>query len=199
MPMDALSPAIIDITPEGLSVSCTATGPQLGLHEPDEKFQGSLTIRLDLVQAEDMITATGTLEGAALRQCVRCLTEYPDPLFVSLYGEFVRQPGQATKMTAADQGRRDPKRTRQPVEPVEETEEEDELYLYQGDHLDLAAMVREQVILAAPMQPLCREDCLGLCSQCGQNLNERRCACPPERKPSPFRVVPGRRSSGGKA
>lgn len=198
MPMDALSPAIIDITPEGLSASCTVTGPQLGLQEPDEKFQGSLTVRLDLVQAEGVITATGTVEGTALRQCVRCLTEYPDSLFVSLYGEFVRQSGQVPKPTATDQGRRGPKRTRQSVEPVEETEEEDEVYLFQGDHLDLSEMVREQVILAAPMQPLCRENCRGLCPQCGQNLNERRCTCPPEQRPSPFRVVQRRRSNGGK-
>lgn len=199
MPMDTLSPAIIDITPEGLSVSCRVTGPQLGLQEPEEKFQGPLTIRLELTQLEGTITATGTLEGTALRQCVRCLTEYPDPLFVSVYAEFVQQPGAATKPAGAEQSRRSPKRAGQTVEPVEETEEEDELYLYQGDHLDLASMLREQVILAAPMQPLCREDCLGLCPQCGQNLNERRCACPPEQKPSPFRVVQGRRSNGGKA
>ena len=82
---------------------------------------------------------------------------------------------------------------------MEEADEEDEMYWYQGDHLDLAPMLREQVILAAPMQPLCREECLGLCSQCGQNLNERRCGCPPEQAPSPFRVLRGRQSQSGNA
>ncbi|MGZ8421479.1 MAG: YceD family protein [Nitrospira sp.] len=198
VPMDTLNPAIVDIAPEGLSLSCTASGPQLGLNEPEEKFEGPLTINLELVQQDGPIAVTGTLEGTAIRQCVRCLTDFSDPLVVSLYAEFLRQPDEIAK-PSVDQGRRSPRRAAQPVEPVEEAEEEDEVYLYQGDHLDLAPMVREQVILAAPMQPLCREDCLGLCPQCGQNLNDRRCACPPAPGPSPFRVLRGRQSKSGNA
>jgi len=37
--------------------------------------------------------------------------------------------------------------------------------------------VREQVLLAIPMSAVCREDCAGLCAQCGQNLNEKKCGC----------------------
>ena len=196
--MDTLNPAIVDIAPEGLSLSCAATGPELGLNEPEDKFEGPLTINLELVQPAGPITVTGTLEGTAIRQCVRCLTEFSDPLAVSLYAEFVRQPEETIKPPAV-QGRRGPKRSAQPVKPVDELEEEDELYLYQGDHLDLVPMVREQIILAAPIQPLCREDCLGLCPQCGQNLNERGCACPPAPGPSPFRVLRGRQSKSGNA
>lgn len=199
VPMDTLNPAIVDIASEGLSLSCTATGPQLGLDEPEEKFQGPLTVQLELVHHEGPITVTGTLEGTAIRQCVRCLTEYAEPLFVTLYAEYLPQPDAVSKPTPAEAPRRSPRRGAQPVEPVEETEEADEVYLYQGDHLDLVPMVREQVILAAPMQPLCREECLGLCPQCGQNLNERRCGCPPEQGPSPFRVLRGRQSKGGNA
>ncbi|MBI4001243.1 MAG: DUF177 domain-containing protein [Nitrospira defluvii] len=198
VPMDTLNLAIVDIVSEGLSLSCTASGPQLGLDGPEEKFEGPLTIHLELVQQDGPIAVTGTLEGTAIRQCVRCLTDFSDPLVVSLYAEFVRQPDEITK-PSADQGRRSLRRAAQPVEPVEEAEEEDEVYLYQGDHLDLAPMVREQVILAAPMQPLCREDCLGLCPQCGQNLNDRRCACPPVPGPSPFRVLRGRQLKDGNA
>ena len=199
IPMDTLNPAIVDIAPEGLSLSCEATGHQLGLDEPEEKFQGPLMIQLELVQQEGPITVTGTLEGTAIRQCVRCLADYSDPLFVTLYAEYLPQSGVTTKPPPSDEGRRGPRRAGQPVEPVAEVEEDDEVYLYQGDHLDLVPMVREQVILAAPMQPLCREECLGLCPQCGQNLNERRCGCPPEQRPSSFRVLRGRQSQGGNA
>ena len=48
----------------------------------------------------------------------------------------------------------------QPVEPGEEADEEDEMYWYQGDHLDLAPMLREQVILAAPDAALVSRECL---------------------------------------
>ena len=48
---------------------------------------------------------------------------------------------------------------------------------YHDDQIDLEQMVREQFQLALPMKPLCRDQCLGLCSGCGTNLNERRCTC----------------------
>lgn len=197
--MDTLNPAIVDIGPDGLSLSCTATGTQLGLDEPEERFQGPLAIQAELVRQEGPITVTGTLEATAIRQCVRCLTDYSDPLFVTLYAEYLPQAGVAPKPAPVGQGRKGSRRAAEPVEPDEEAAEEDEVYLYQGDHLDLVPMVREQVILAAPMRPLCREECLGLCPQCGQNLNERRCGCPPEQGPSPFRVLRGRQSKGGNA
>lgn len=196
--MDTLNPAIVDIGQEGLSLSCTVTGQQLGLDQPEEKFDGPLAINLTLTQQGGPITVTGSLEGTAIRQCVRCLTDFSDPLEVSVYAEFVRQPEDQAKVPA-ESSQRGHKRASETAEPPTETEEEDEVYLYQGDHLDLAPMVREQVILAAPMQPLCREDCLGLCPQCGQNLNERRCACPPAPVPSPFRVLRDRRSKGENA
>ncbi|ULA61238.1 MAG: hypothetical protein LZF60_310139 [Nitrospira sp.] len=199
VPMDMLNPAIVDIGPEGLPLSCSASGPQLGLDGPEDRFDGPLTIQLELLQQEGRISVTGTLEGTAIRQCVRCLAEYADPLLVSLYAEYLPQATGAAKSAQAEQGRRTARRAPQPVEPEEEADEEDELYWYQGDHLDLAPMLREQVILAAPMQPICREDCLGLCPQCGQNLNERRCGCPPAQAPSPFRVLRGRGSKGENA
>jgi uncharacterized protein len=199
VPMDKLNPAIVDIGPEGLSMSCMASGPQLGLDEPEDKFEGPLLIQLELSEQEGRISVTGTLEGTAIRQCVRCLAEYSDPFSVSLYAEYLPQAGVAAKSVPAEQGRRNRKRGAQPVEPEEEADEEDELYWYQGDHLDLVPMLREQVILAAPMQPICREDCLGLCPQCGQNLNERRCDCPPAQAPSPFRVLRGRGPKGENA
>ncbi len=199
VPMDMLNPAIVDIGPEGLSLSCSASGPQLGLDEPGDKFDGPLAIQLELSQLEGRISVTGTLEGAAIRQCVRCLAEYADPLLVSIYAEYLPQASGTAKSAPAEQGRRNARRGAQPAELEEEADEEDELYWYQGDHLDLVPMLREQVILAAPMQPICREDCLGLCPQCGQNLNERRCGCPPAQAPSPFRVLRGRGSKGENA
>ena len=43
--------------------------------------------------------------------------------------------------------------------------------------LDLAPLLREEAILSIPMGVICREDCAGLCPQCGQNLNESTCDC----------------------
>ncbi len=51
---------------------------------------------------------------------------------------------------------------------------------FDGKTIDLDPIVREQVLLALPVSVLCREDCKGLCTVCGQDLNEKDCGC--ERK-----------------
>jgi len=48
---------------------------------------------------------------------------------------------------------------------------------YQGKEIDLTPAVREQILLHIPPSPLCKEDCLGLCSRCGKDLNEGDCGC----------------------
>ena len=48
---------------------------------------------------------------------------------------------------------------------------------YRDDEIDLGHLVREQLQLAAPMKPLCREACRGLCSVCGINRNMGQCSC----------------------
>jgi uncharacterized protein len=50
-----------------------------------------------------------------------------------------------------------------------------EFSLYEGDHVDLSPLIREQVILALPTRPLCQEDCRGLCPHCRPNLNRTEC------------------------
>lgn len=70
--------------------------------------------------------------------------------------------------------------------------------------LDVSADVREDVLLEIPGYPLCDTGCKGLCAQCGQDLNQGHCACPPPgEEPSPWSVLdglavfPGRRPSKG--
>ena len=47
----------------------------------------------------------------------------------------------------------------------------------QGLELDLGAVLWEQFVLALPVKPLCSENCLGICPQCGANLNKDACGC----------------------
>ena len=64
------------------------------------------------------------------------------------------------------------------------TQDLDVVYLPE-EMLDEEALVREQFILQRPMHLLCKEDCLGLCPQCGKNLNKGRCQCHPEHSKTP--------------
>lgn len=53
------------------------------------------------------------------------------------------------------------------------------------DALDEEALVRDQLLLQLPMQGLCKDDCLGLCFNCGKNWNKGPCGCRPERIGTP--------------
>jgi len=58
------------------------------------------------------------------------------------------------------------------------TDVEAEIGYYEGDGLPLEEILREQVLLAVPLKAVCREDCKGLCPQCGKNLNQGpACSC----------------------
>ena len=62
-------------------------------------------------------------------------------------------------------------------EELSVTATEAEIGYYTGEGLLLEDVLREQVLLAVPMKTVCREDCKGLCPQCGKNLNQGGCSC----------------------
>ncbi len=57
------------------------------------------------------------------------------------------------------------------------------------DYVDLSEVLTEHLRLQTPFQPLCREDCKGMCLQCGADLNIGRCACAKIAKSNPFSVL----------
>lgn len=52
-----------------------------------------------------------------------------------------------------------------------------EFVLYSGDVIDITPEVINDIILSLPMKSICSEDCQGLCTKCGCNLNKGRCDC----------------------
>jgi uncharacterized protein len=60
---------------------------------------------------------------------------------------------------------------------------DEDAYPLNGGELDLEPLARDAVLLELPLAPLCAEDCLGLCPQCGTNWNESTCGCAPAGDP----------------
>jgi uncharacterized protein len=192
--MELLRPLLADITADGLSLVGESTAEELGLTEDDALVLGPLAVSLDLTHVEALVAVTAVLEGMIIRECVRCLKEYEDPLAFSVRAAFIPEPKSAPRHPK----RVDPRKARAKVVEAEPEEEPDDQYQYQGNQLELAPMLREHVILSAPMQPLCGDDCLGLCAQCGKNLNEGSCQCASEPPIPTFRVAQGlKRKNGG--
>ena len=62
-------------------------------------------------------------------------------------------------------------------------EENDELMLIEDMHFDLDSLMTEDIFLSLPTKILCSDECKGLCSQCGANLNNGACSCKKEVDP----------------
>lgn len=62
-------------------------------------------------------------------------------------------------------------------EEISVTQAEAEIGYYKGEGLLLEEVLQEQILLAVPYKIVCREECKGLCPQCGQNLNQGACQC----------------------
>ncbi|CAM5377978.1 hypothetical protein SFUMM280S_04163 [Streptomyces fumanus] len=116
-----------------------------------------LELRLESVM--EGVLVTGTARATAEGECVRCL----EPVEQQLEADFQEM---FSYPDADDRGR--PK-----AEPADDAEEdEDRLFLKDG-LFDLEPVLRDAVVLALPMQPVCQEDCPGLCAECGVRLRGR--------------------------
>lgn len=68
-------------------------------------------------------------------------------------------------------------------------EDEDEIFLYEGDELDITPHISRAIMLELPMKVMCKEDCQGLCPECGINLNLKKCQCVKETIDPRFAVL----------
>ena len=67
--------------------------------------------------------------------------------------------------------------TRFSTHPQSTPEDEESVWLVDGDCIELTPVILSEISFNLPMQPLCREDCRGLCPVCGVDLNEHSCSC----------------------
>lgn len=177
-----------DIAEEGKNVSCEVQPQDLELTEHDVQIRGGLALDADLVRNANGVRVTGFLEALYVRQCVRCLVEYTEAVQLPLDAEYRRKPNQGTPLKGNGRASR-PEDVLGLEEQDEMDVEDEDIYLFSGKQVELAPMLREQVILSIPMQPLCHTECQGLCPMCGQDRNERRCVCPEEPQLTPFAAL----------
>lgn len=72
------------------------------------------------------------------------------------------------------------------------TPRNDSAFIISANHtIDLTEALRQNLLVAVELVPLCSQDCKGLCPSCGVNLNVDQCACPPPEQSSPFAVLQG--------
>jgi uncharacterized protein len=107
------------------------------------------------------VLATGTAIAPLAGECARCLTPLTSSVIASFQELFLYADGRHDKHDRRDKHDR---------HDDSDEQDDEELYYLDGDLLDLEPVFRDAVVLALPMSPLCREDCPGLCAECGVPL-----------------------------
>jgi len=126
----------------------------------DVVFDVPVTGEVEISRDRTTVRLRGTLEASTPLSCGRCLTPLRLPLRAYLNEEFLVDAG------AGAGG-----------EEQRELKDEDFIHPLGRDLiLDVTEVVRQQLLLALPMIPLCRPYCRGLCPQCGVNWNETTCS-----------------------
>jgi len=110
------------------------------------------------------VLATGTAIAPLAGECARCLTPLTSSVTASFQELFLYADGRHDKHDRHD------KQDRHDRHDDSDEQDDEELHYLVGDLLDLEPVFRDAVVLALPMSPLCREDCPGLCAECGAPL-----------------------------
>ncbi|MBI3989011.1 MAG: DUF177 domain-containing protein [candidate division NC10 bacterium] len=146
---------ISQIPAEGLDLLYQGDLPEReGLWEPKTPVRASL----HLEKREKGVVVSGTFSTVVGLSCSRC----SDPVLLPVEDAFeiyLTPPSRALD------------------ENLELTPGELDVEFLEGDKINVLGLIVENILLSLPWQPLCREDCRGLCPRCGQNLNEVSCNC----------------------
>lgn len=152
--IDVSSPLVLDTRPLGRRAGSMRPVARtvdlvdrIGLDLIAVPAGGTLDLDLKMESVVEGVLVTGTVTGLAQGECSRCLEPLSEEVSVGLT-ELYAYPLSTTETTTGD----------------------DEVRSVVDDHVDLTEAVTDAIVLELPLQPVCREDCLGLCAECGERL-----------------------------
>ena len=126
---------------------------------PAEQYSAAVSGSVEMLRSARGVMVRARLEVSVGQQCGRCLLTFEHRSTIEFDEEFV------------------PERDPESGEPVEGLSPDDFRIDDEHRHLDLSEAVRQYERSALPLRALCRADCAGLCSTCGQDLNRSACGC----------------------
>jgi uncharacterized protein len=137
------------------------------VYDPDElnpvdervKLAAPATVNGKIRLAGNEVFVNGHVDTRTQVECDRCLKPIELPVNADFELEYIS--GSEYESSAV----------------AELTEAEMSVSVFDGDAIDVDEIVKEQILLAVPTRMLCREDCKGICPQCGTDMNTGECNC----------------------
>jgi uncharacterized protein len=131
------------------------------LNPVDERIRliAPATVTGKVKSAGNQVSVKGHIDTRAQVECDRCLQKVELPVSADFALEYI---------TGSDY---------ESSEAAELTEAEMSVSVFDGEAIDVDEIVKEQIQLAVPTRTLCREDCKGICPECGIDRNTGECSC----------------------
>ena len=163
---------IEDLKEEPLHVRHVFPIKEIMFSHEDAELNAPVTTDFVLTHRDLDLRIVGSVETSIFFRCSRCMKDFCKPFVADFDLTYLPQQ----KMTNENA-------------EIELKYEDMEVEYYDGIVFNVNVMVLEQIELAMPMQYVCREDCKGLCYQCGADLNEGECICKKEEPDSRLSVL----------
>jgi uncharacterized protein len=145
---------------DGLKIDYLYPQGEPDLEDDNSQSVGQTAVKLQATREGEEVLLRGKIEASVQLSCDRCLLSFVTPVIQSFDLLYLQL-----------------NRNRTAQEEHELNDDDLSISYFQGQFINVDDLVREQIQLALPMARLCREDCRGLCQQCGAALNEGECAC----------------------
>jgi uncharacterized protein len=132
---------------------------QIDLDDESARLLKPCRIFGELKKGIVQVDVAGNISAKIEMDCSRCLSPVNSTLEISFKASYITAEHYTDQKDSELHG------------------EDLELSIYDGEKIDLTDLAREQILLNLPTQTFCRENCKGLCQNCGENLNEKTCNC----------------------
>lgn len=151
-----------EIPKEGRDLAFEVDRASLRLSEKTIDIEGLVQVRFSLFRQAASIYLRGNIQGRTVQDCSRCLGRVSRSLDLDVQAEY------------------QPERNSDTPGEVHLKRDELDVMTYDGPVISFRDLIREQIILSAPIHVLCKSDCRGRCPRCAEDLNQVQCACPVE-------------------
>jgi uncharacterized protein len=167
-----LSKVIIELGSGGLDTwRVTGMLPVEALTElgTESELSAPGLVNIVITKEKELWRVQGNLEVIATLDCSRCLKQYSNTLMVTVDRFF---------SIGHD-----------PANDLGQSEMDADIVFLESGAFSPLRFAEEEFILVLPMIPLCDDECLGLCQNCGADKNSKGCSCPTEQKENPFAIL----------
>ena len=150
---------IEEISDGGLNFSLLLNKDQLEIDQAGLSVNVDIAVSGSLTRVGDDVYLKGKVRTDVVASCSRCLDTLSHPIDSDFKSHFVSPDRYIS------------------AREVELHASDIDTEVYENQQIDLTQSVRDGILLAVPVICLCKENCKGICSQCGKNLNQGLCKC----------------------